>query len=167
MPTEGDKHAALVDLVDSTLSAVKSGPAVEDRFRATRTAQKSARDDLMGDPVYYCEVQREGYQVGGGDPSTGDAPYLPGHRYGIRLWHDYEDTDASKDQWDDLVEGSAGLLYTLRQEERITSSGNTYPLQQPQEVQEAVTRLSTRSGDPQAELAWYLEFSIIVTHKES
>jgi len=167
MPTETDKHTALADFVESTLNNVKSGVRVETFFRAARTGQKSERDRLMGDPVYYCEVGREGYRTGPGDVSSGQAPYMPEHEYGIRLWHEYEDEQSSKDIWDTLIEDSGGLIRTLRQQEKITAGGNRYPIDQPQDVQEVVTRLSTRGGNPEGDLAWYLEFSIRASHKES
>lgn len=163
MPTETDKRTALVDLIESTLSAVESGVTAIDRFRRRRTGQKSERDDVMGDPVYYCEVQREGYDAEAStERSPGGAPYLVAHVYGVMLWYEYEDTDAQKQAWDSLVEGEQGLVRTLRRQEEITDAGETYEVRQPQNVREFVTPLSNRG--PDGELAWYLEFSLTTLH---
>ena len=163
MPTETDKRTALVDLIESTLGAVKRGVNVVDRFRVARTGQKAERDEVMGDPPYYAEVQREGYDASQSTArSTGRAPYKPAHVYGVMLWYGYEDTDRRKATWDDLIEGTEGLLPTLRQQEKVTAGEDLFELRQPQSVREFVTPLSNRG--PDGELAWYLEFSITAVH---
>jgi hypothetical protein len=165
MPTETDKREALVAFIESTLEAAQAGVRVESRFRKRRTAQKAERDEVMGDPPYYAEVQREGYRPGeSNSPTTGGAPRQPAHEYGVKLYYGYEDADERKASWDALVEGSAGLLLTLRQKESIDDDSGTYHLSQPSDVQEFVTALSNRG--PDGELAWYVEFSIVVTHIE-
>jgi hypothetical protein len=163
MPTETDKRTALVDLIESTLGAVERGVTVVDRFRVARTGQKAERDEVMGDPPYYVELQREGYDAGQSTArSTGRAPYKPAHVYGVMLWYDYEDTERRKADWDALIEGEQGLLPTLRQQEQVTRNGETYELRQPQNVREFVTPLSNRG--PDGELAHYCEFSITAVH---
>ena len=164
MPTEGQKQDALVSFIEETLATVRPDPNVSDRFREARTAQLSERNRVMGDPVYYAKIAREGYRVSeSSQRSTGGAPYQPAHEYGVRLWLEYEDTDERKAEWDELVEGENGLLPTLRQQEAIEENGNTYNLRQPENVDELVVSLSNRG--PNGEKAYYLEFSIVVTHK--
>lgn len=163
MPTETDKRAALVDLIESTLQTVERGVTVVDRFRVARTGQKSERDEVMGAPPYYVEVKREGYDASQSTArSTGRAPYKPAHVYGIKVWYGYEDTDERKKAWDQLIEGQQGLLPTLRQQEAVTAGGDTFELRQPQDVMEWEVSLSTRG--PDGELAFFCEFSITAVH---
>lgn len=168
MPTESDKFDALVDFCESTLTAVKPGLSVSKRFRAARTGQKSERDKVMGNPPYYLEVEREGYQSDVDDDAAkaGLASYQPDHQYSIRLWLGYEDTAANRSQWDDLVEGAQGLIKEIRLAETIDYGGDSFYPKLPQEVQEAVVNLSNRQGSPPGDLARYLECSILVGHNE-
>lgn len=168
MPTESDKFDALVDFCESTLTAVKAGLNVSKRFRAARTGQKSERQDVMGDPPYYLEVDREGYRPDVDDDATrpSTASYQPDHEYGIRLWLGYKDTTANNSTWDDLVEGSQGLIKELRLAESIDYNGDRFYPKLPREVQEAVVNLSNRQASPPGDLARYLECSILVGHNE-
>lgn len=163
MDWQKEKRDALADFCETTLTAVKSGLELSTRWRqpATPGAARADRVALMGDPAYYLEVHNSGRASDDNDAIA----HRVDHFFQVSLWLGYEDNDtyskSSQKEWDDLVEGSDGLLPSLAAKPRLqTASGPTSTLWQPQDVTNDVVALSNRGQ----EKAHYLTFEIGMRH---
>jgi len=170
MITRHQKQEALTDLCAEILTAVRGGLKSNARYRDVGTG-RSEQDKIMGDPVYYLETYFAPEQASRTVDTLQGAASEVAHAFQVSLWFEYEDADtyaaSSQSDYEELVEGTQGLLTVLRGNPEPEAPGHPdvddWPggteLGQPQQVAEPIVGL-----DNQGRLAHLLRFQIALTH---
>lgn len=168
--TRREKHVALTDLCREILTALRSGLKSNARYRDVGTGRR-AQDDIIGDPAYYLET----YFAPEGSSRTvstlESAANEVAHSFQVSFWLEYEDADtyaqSSQSEYDRLVEGTDGLLPTLRGapepaapgHPHVTGCPNGLQLSQPEPPSEPIVDL-----DNAGRLAHLCRFEITLIH---
>jgi len=168
--TRREKQVALTDLSAEILTAIRSGLNRNARYRDVGTGRR-AQDEIIGDPCYYLET----YFAPEGSSRTvstlESAANEVAHSFQVSLWLEYEDADtypqSSQSEYDELVEGTEGLLPTLRGAPEPATPGhphvsgwpNGLELSQPDPPSEPIVDL-----DNAGRLAHLCRFEITLTH---
>jgi len=170
MITRHEKQEALTELCDEILTAIRGGLKSNARYRKVGTG-RSAQDKIMGDPAYYLETYFAPDQSSRTVDTLEGAASEVVHNYQVSVWYEYDDADtyeqSSQKEYEQLIEGTNGLLPTLRGSPEPGSPGHpdvadwpdTTELGQPQDVAEPIVDLDNRGR-----LAHLCRFQIALTH---
>jgi len=168
--TRRDKQEALTELCAEILTAVQPELSYNARYRDVGTG-RDEQDRIMGDPVYYLETYYAPDQTSRTVGTQQSAALEVAHAFQVSVWYEYEDADtypdSSQAEYEELIEGTDGLLPTLRGKPEPQTPGHPdvpdWPgeleLEQPQQVTEPIVDLDNRGR-----LAHLCRFQIELIH---
>jgi len=168
--TRREKQVALTDLCAEILTNIRQGLSRNARYRDVGPSRRE-QDKIMGDPVYYLETYFSAQQSSRTVETTQGAASEVAHGFQVSVWLEYEDgntyQNSSQSTYENLIEGGAGLLPTLRGQPEPAKPGHPnvddWPsgleLQQPDPPSEPIVNL-----DNQGRLAHLCRFEIELIH---